>query len=595
MGAPAPEGAQAQLEEAPTQQRNSSPSTRFWLVYAGVCASVFLAALEFSSVGTALPTIVKALNGTDFIWVGSAYALASAASMPPAGGLSNIFGRKPLMLGSIALFALGSALAGAAQSMNMLVAARAVQGAGGGGILTLTEIIIADMVPLRDRGKYTGFIGGVWSLASVLGPPVGGALSTAGQWRWIFYINVPLSAASAVSVYFFLHIREPSGNWSTKLKAIDWIGNGLIIASTASVILALTWGGVTYPWDSARVLVPLLVGFSGMAVFLAYEGYIERQPVNTALTGIVEKQTVGDDNVAAMERSPLGRKPTIPLRLLNNRTSLSGYLQTFIHGLVSTLVPYYMPTYFQAAKLKSAIISGVLMFPTAFVVAPVAIMVGASVASTGKYRPQMLIAWPLIVATYGILSLLRSSSSIAMGAGLQVPAAIALGLMYIIPQYPVQAPLDVRDTASALALMFWFRQFGQTFGITVGITILQNTLTRRLPSELLSQFPAGAELSYALVPRIPSLAEPLRSQVRDAFSIGIRNIWYAAAGLAGLGLLVALPAKGLPLSVVTDENWGLEERQSPDEEKSVTAVEALNSGALPAANPSAAVSTADLI
>ncbi|KAF8313830.1 iron permease [Clavulina sp. PMI_390] len=549
------------VEYAAYDGTGAKKTLQFWLVFVGTAMAVFLSALELTSVGTALPTIVHALNGSDFVWVGSAYALASAACMPPAGGLSNIFGRQPIMLGAIALFATGAAIAGAAKSMNMLVIARSIQGAGGGGILAVSEIIVADLVPLRERGKYEGLLSAVWALASVVGPPIGGALSTRGKWRWLFYLNLPLSGLAAILVYLFLKMRIPKGHWYAKLQRIDWIkdltivspsGNGLIVSSTASVILALTWGGVSHPWTSAKVLVPLIVGFFGIGVFLVYEGYLERRNQ--------QREAASTTDVGILIEL------TVPLRLMGNRTSLSGFLQTFVHGITSTIIIYYLSTYLQGAQLRSAIRSGVLVFPLACLIAPAAVVVGGSVEVTGKYLPQTYLGWPMCMIGFGLMAILTENSTTAQVEGLQVILAIGLGIIYVVPQFAFLSPISVADNASALALLSWCRLVGQTFGITIGVTILQNSLTHSLPPELQSTFPAGAEISYALIPLIPTLSEPLRSEVRKAFSDAIRQIWYVGIGLSGLGLLCTLPAEALPLSLNTDENWGFNQQATVDGE-----------------------------
>lgn len=220
-------------------------------------------------------------------------------------------------------------------------------------------------------------------------------------------------------------------------------GNALIVSATASVILALTWGGVSYSWTSGRVISPLVVGLLGMVVFVAYEGILER---SNAL----------DD----YDDGPV-REPTVPTRLMTNRTSLSGYLMTFVHGMTSTLAVYYLPTYFQGGQEASAIRSGVLILPLACIIAPAAIVVGRSIEITGQYMPQNYIAWPLCMVAFGLMALLNSSSTTAQVECLQIPLAVGLSFLYITPQYSVLSPLSVKDNASALALMTWCRQFGQ--------------------------------------------------------------------------------------------------------------------------------------
>ncbi|KAG8896451.1 hypothetical protein FRC01_011810, partial [Tulasnella sp. 417] len=184
-------------ERVPADDKHKVGGFRFWMIFAAMMVSTFLSALEFTSVSTALPTIVQDLQGTEFAWVGSAFALGSTAVLPLTGGLAQIFGRRPVVLGSLVFFALGSGIAGGARSMNMLIAGRAIQGVGGGGILSLTEIVVADLVPLSQRGAYLGAIGAVWAIAAAIGPPIGGAFSQS-NWRWLFYMNLPLTAIAMV-------------------------------------------------------------------------------------------------------------------------------------------------------------------------------------------------------------------------------------------------------------------------------------------------------------------------------------------------------------------------------------------------------------
>ncbi|KIO20594.1 hypothetical protein M407DRAFT_29799 [Tulasnella calospora MUT 4182] len=235
---------------------------QFWLIFIALMVTMFLSAVDLTSVSTALPTIVKDLGGTDFAWVGSAFALGSTAILP---GFAQIFGRRPIVLGSILFFGLGSGLCGGARNMDMLIAGRTIQGIGGGGILAMVEIVVADLVPLRQRGTYMGSIGAVWAIASAVGPPVGGAFSQR-NWRWLFYMNLPLAAAALLLVWCFLHLKVPQDDLRSKMRRMDWIGNLLVIAGTTLSVIALTWAGAKHPWSSYQVLVPLIrQGVKGVA------------------------------------------------------------------------------------------------------------------------------------------------------------------------------------------------------------------------------------------------------------------------------------------------------------------------------------------
>ncbi|KAJ3473492.1 hypothetical protein NLI96_g12977 [Meripilus lineatus] len=193
------------------------------MVFIAICLALFLAALEHSAVANILPTIVYSLHGTDFVWVSSAYSLAATCLIPTSGGFAEVLGRRPVILCAIGLFALGSALCGSAQNMTWLVAGRAIQGAGGGAIFSLSSIIISDFVPLRERGAYQGFTGLVWSVAAGIGPVVSGALATNGRWRWLFYLNLPISGLAFGLVLVFLPLRIPPGSFRQKISRLDWM------------------------------------------------------------------------------------------------------------------------------------------------------------------------------------------------------------------------------------------------------------------------------------------------------------------------------------------------------------------------------------
>ncbi|THH02025.1 hypothetical protein EW026_g762 [Hermanssonia centrifuga] len=224
------------LEKATSVEERKGKGLKFWLIILSICVSLFLSAIELTAVSNALPTIIADLHGEDFVWIGSAYALASTAILPASGGLAEIFGRRSTMLSSLTLFAIGSAICGAARNMNMLIAARAVQGMGGGGILSLSSIIISDLVPLEERGVYNGLIGLTWGCATAIGPLLGGALAQNGLWRWLFYLNLPIAAIAALLVVTCLHLRTPTGTVREKLGRIDWIwlGSGPAILALES-------------------------------------------------------------------------------------------------------------------------------------------------------------------------------------------------------------------------------------------------------------------------------------------------------------------------------------------------------------------------
>ncbi|KAH8106322.1 iron permease [Cristinia sonorae] len=511
----------------------------FWLSYVAVSVSVFLSALDLTAVATALPTITADLNGgDDFVWVGSAYALSSTAILPLSGSLADIFGRRPIMLLCIVFFAAGSAIAGAAQNMNMLIAARTIQGIGGGGIINLTEIIVSDLVPLADRGLYQGILGLLWSFASGIGPPIGGSLAEKASWRWLFYLNLPVTGIAFGLVLFFLKVKTPEGSMVEKLKRVDWSGNFIVIAGTTLAITGLTFAGVRFPWGSAQVLAPLIIGMVLVGAFIVYEAKVPKEP-------------------------------SIPWEILTNRTTLSGYAATLIHGFVSISILYYLPVYFQACLGASPIRSGVDMLATALVIAPFALVAGLMVQIQGKYRPANYVGWGLTMVGFGLLTLLRADTSIGKWVGYQIVAAAGVGMIYAATIFPVLSPLSVERTAGALAFYAFVRSFAQTWGITISSTILQNELKKKLPAEFINQFQAGADIAYAAIPLIHNMEEPLRTEVRVAFALSMRTVWQTMIGISGAGIITLFFLKEIAMKSTTDEKFALDAQTKSDEEKTV--------------------------
>ncbi|KAJ2970492.1 hypothetical protein NUW54_g12718 [Trametes sanguinea] len=267
------------LTESPSPKRGFN----FWMVFISGLVVEVLSALDLSAVSTALPTIVSQLHGTDFIWAGSAYTIASTAVLPFVGDLASAFGRKPVIMAFILCFALGSALCGGAQSMNMLIAGRAVQGFGGGGCLASVQIINADMVPLPERGKFQGIIACLWALACSAGPAIGGALAHSGAWRWIFFLNLPLCGASLILTSVFLRVRKPTTSLRERLAEMDWLGVTILVGSTTSFLIAMTWAGLRFEWSSAHVLAPLIIGAIGIVAFFVIELLWLRRPTYSSI------------------------------------------------------------------------------------------------------------------------------------------------------------------------------------------------------------------------------------------------------------------------------------------------------------------------
>ncbi|KAJ6620570.1 MFS general substrate transporter [Mycena sp. CBHHK59/15] len=514
-----------------TEEKQPQPRKkgfRFWLIFLSLCISLFLAAFELTAVTTALPSIIHDLEGSHFIWVGSGYSIAATAFLPMSGGVAEIVGRRWSMISGLVIFALGSALCGSAKNMDWLIAARVIQGLGGSAILSLSSIIVSDMVPLRERGAYNGILGLMWALASGIGPIISGALVQGGHWRWIFYLNLPVCVVALLLTLVFLSLPTPPGTLKEKLSRMDWIGNAIIISSTSAAIIGLTWGGVQYPWSSSRVLVPLILGLCGVIVFFIYEVHVATHPL-------------------------------VPYTLLSNRTSISGYAQTFLNQLVVLAVAYYLPVYYQACKDASPIKSGIYMLGLSLTLGPSVIIAGLSVNKSKKYRPQLWLGWVLFALGMGVSVTLGYNTPLAHGIGIPVILGAAAGTILAVTYFPVLSPLDVRENARALAFFSFCRSFAGVWGISIGGVILQNELKRKLPGQFLAALPAGADFTFTVIPGIKDLPEPLRDQVKRAFAGSLKVVWEVMMGIVLLGLLVSLFMQHYHLTDKTDEKWSAKE------------------------------------
>ncbi|KAI0047422.1 MFS general substrate transporter [Auriscalpium vulgare] len=506
---------------------SSRKGPNFWLVLLALLLALFFAVLESYAVSTMLPTIVADLHVSQFLWVASAYAIAGAALLPLSGALAEVIGRKPVLLGSLFLFALGGALAGAAQSMSMLIGARTLQGAGAGGIYALTQIVLSDLVTLEERGAYNGLFGLTWSIGGGIGPVVGGGLSHHTTWRWLFYLNVPAAGLVAVLVILCLRVPTPAGHWRAKLAQVDWLGNILVMGGTTSCAIGLTWGGLIHPWKSAPVLVSICAGCLGIVAFAIYEW-----------------------NFCA--------SPMVPRSLISNRNSASGYLQIAISGLILVTVIYYLPVYYEACRGSSPTGSGIELFGLCWAQGLGAISAGISVRVLKRYRVQLWLAWCLVVIGLGLLSSMDESTHRATSIGYQVILGTGIGAIFATAYFPVLAALPVTSTAPALSLFVFLRCLTPIWGVTFAGAILQNYLQDHLPPDLFDQttgFGPGVSIAYAVIPQIAQLPEPTRSEVRKAFASSLNIVWRVLIGVAGLGLLSSLPLSNLPLHTEKDAKW----------------------------------------
>ncbi|ORX36039.1 major facilitator superfamily domain-containing protein [Kockovaella imperatae] len=429
-------------------QTNILPAKQIILVMGGLSCGLFCSLLDQTIVTTALPTLGRVFNRADIsTWVGTAYLLTSTAMQPIYGRLSDIFGRKIILLSSIFVFFCGSLGAALSRSMIMLIVFRAVTGIGGGGILTLTMIIVSDVVTLRERGKYQGILGGVVACSNALGPLLGGIFTESVSWRWCFYINLPLTGFAALIVFFVLPLKRVNGSVVEKLRKLDWYGSVLTLAWAVLVLVALSWAGNKYAWDSAGVLAPLIIGVCLLGVFI----YVEARLV------------------------PL---PLISFRIFKTPTVSACMCTSFFNGVSFYGTLYYLPQYYQIVRGDSAIRSGVLLLPLILTQTVTSFTTGYVQSKTGDYWYNLVMGFSIWTIALGLLSTLGPDTSLGKLIGFQILNGIGAGQTFQTSLMAIQASVARKDMATATGLRNFIRMLGGTLGLAI-CSVLVNNIARK--------------------------------------------------------------------------------------------------------------------
>ena len=416
----------------------------------------------------------------------------------------------------------------------MLIAGRVIQGAGAGGIGVLVEMILCDLVPLRQRGNYLALIFGMLAVGTALGPFFGGLIVDYSTWRWVFYLNLPIGGVALILLFVFLRVRwNKDSSYTTKLTSIDWVGNFIFVAAICSVLIALAWAGAVYPWSSYHILVPLTVGLVGLMSFLVFEG------------------------------SHFAPHPTMPLHLMSNRTSATAYILTLLHGIVTMWTVYFLPVYFQGVLGSSPAYSGVQLLPSILVLIPFAAMGGAGMSKLGKYRPMHGVGFALVVISFGVFTLLDPNSSTAAWVGYQAIGAAGLGLIIPVLLPAVMAPLAESDTALATSTWGFVRSFGVIWGTAIPASIFNNrfnelAMTLITDPDIRRQLVNGQAYSHATAAFLDTLPPSTRREFIATLDESLRRAWQIGLGFAALGFLLVFLEKDIPLRQELETEFGIE-------------------------------------
>ena len=504
------------------------------VIFVGLMLGMLVAAVSQTIVSPAMPVIVSELGGIEhYSWIATSALLVSAVTVPVIGKLSDVYGRRGFYIAGLVVFMLGSILAGAAQGFWWLVAARAVQGFGMGTIMPLSQTIIGDIISARERGRYMGYIGAVFGVASIAGPLAGGWITDNFSWRWLFYVNLPFGVAALAFILAYLHIPHVP-----RRHKLDYAGFVALPIALVAVLLATTWGGTTYPWGSWQIVSLYAAGVVVLIGFLVNEYY--------------------------------AAEPVLPLRLWKNSVFTLSNVSNMAIAMTMFGAIFFIPVYAQGVIGVNVTNSGAVLIPLTASMIVVSIVVGRLITRTGRYKGFMLAGLLVMAGGYFLLTRLEYGSTqtdltldmIVVGLGL---GAVLQTYTLVVQNATSRGDLGVATSTTQLS-----RSLGATLGTAVFGTIMTNGMRTEIPKHLPAQAlrgPQAAELSdgsgvgAVLDPNtLGQLPDAVATGIREGLAAAMHPVFVAGLPIIAIALVATLFIKELPLRTVAFAEM---EREAP--------------------------------
>ncbi|CAB4768957.1 MAG: DHA2 family efflux MFS transporter permease subunit [Actinobacteria bacterium] len=482
---------------------------RLWIVLGALALAVMLANMETSIIATALPTITGQFNAFEsFAWVGTAYIVTSAISTPLLGKLSDLYGRRLIFQTTMGIFLVGSILCGASQSMGQLIAARAFQGMGGGGIQALAFAILGDVLPPRERGRYMGYFTLAFVGSAVLGPLIGGLIIDHASWPWIFYINIPFIIVVAGVCHFALKLP-----FKRRTAKLDFMGAGLLSLTIASLMIGLEEG--RHGWTQQHVLILLAIAVLGLIAFIKVEQRAE--------------------------------EPMIPLRLFSNDVVRTCTFLGMAAGFVIFGAGGFLSLYFQDSLLVSPTESGLRTLPQMLGVTLATFGIGRMIAKTGKYKMFPIIG--SVLAFIGLIGIAQVSGSTSYLFLVFPMILLGFGTAAVFTTTSIasQNAVDFSDLGVTTATVMFFRSLGGSFGLAIFGTMLNSTIRSEIPKRVPSLVADNASSIIRSPEQISKLPLASKQAVVDSLAMGVSRIYWVCGGVMIIALLLALVLREQPL------------------------------------------------